>query len=97
MKITRKTDKTVPIHQIKVGQTFIEDNEIFLMCHYDGDDIICPRCSEDISINEEIAYLAVMLSTGELFNFHPYDSVTLVECEVVEIWEQQVLYEELTI
>lgn len=85
MKITRKTNKTVPIRQIEVGQTFIEDDEIFLMCRYEGEGITCPRCSEDISINEEIAYLAVMLSTGELFNFHPYDAVTLVECEVVEM------------
>lgn len=85
MEIKRKTDRTVSIHQIKVGQTFIEENEIFLMCRYEGDGITCPRCSEDISINEEIAYLAVMLSTGELFNFHPYDAVTLVECEVVEM------------
>lgn len=85
MKITRKTGRDVMINQVKVGQTFIEDNEIFLMCRYEGDDICCPRCDEDIAINDEVAYLAVMLSTGEIYDFQSYNEVTLVECEVIEI------------
>lgn len=85
MKIRRKESKLVSISEIKKGQTFIEDNEIFMMCHYLGDVIECPRCDEEISINEEIKYLAVMLSTGELFDFEYYTEVELTECEVVEI------------
>lgn len=85
MKITRKTGKNVRINQIELGQTFIEDDEIFLMCRYEGDSVYCPHCNEDITVSDEVEYLAVMLSSGEIFNFYPYNEVTLIECEVVEI------------
>lgn len=84
MKITRKTGKKVLINQIELGQTFIEDDEIFLMCRYEGGDICCPRCDASITISDEVAYFAVMLSSGEIFIFSPYDEVMLVECEVIE-------------
>lgn len=85
MKITRKKSKLVNISEVKIGQTFIEDNEIFMMCRYVGDVIECPHCDEEISIDEEIRYLAVMLSNGELYDFEYYTEVELTECEVVEI------------
>lgn len=56
-----------------------------MMCRYVGDVIECPHCDEEISIDEEIRYLAVMLSNGELYDFEYYTEVELTECEVVEI------------
>lgn len=85
MKITRKKSNLVSISEIKIGQTFIEDNEIFMMCKYFGDAIECPYCDSEISIDNEIRYLAVMLSNGELYDFEYYTEVEPIECEVVEI------------
>lgn len=85
MKTRRKKSKLVNISEVKIGQTFVEDNEIFMMCRYVGDVIECPYCDEIISIDKEIRYLAVMLSNGELYNFEYYTEVELIECEVVEI------------
>lgn len=85
MKIIRKETNLVRVSTIKVGQTFIEEDEIFMMCQYVGNVIECPRCEEEISISEEVRYLAVMLSNGELFDFEPFAEVELVECEVIEI------------
>lgn len=85
MKITRKKSKLVSISEIRVGQTFIEDDEIFMMCKYFGDAIECPHCDAEILVDKEIRYPAVMLSNGELFDFEYYAMVEPIECEVVEI------------
>lgn len=85
MKIKRKESKLISISEIKIGQTFIEDDEIFMMCKYLGDVIECPRCDSEISIDREIKYLAVLLSNGELYDFEYYAMVEPTECEVVEI------------
>ena len=85
MKITRRTGKKVAINQVEAGQTFICEGDIYIMCRYEGDDICCPRCDENIAISEEIECLAVNLSSGAIYNFYYYTEVTLTECEVVEI------------
>ena len=78
--VTNKKDK-MPIHSIKVGQTFIDDDEIFMVCRYEGDDIYCPRCDEDISISDSVEYLAVSLTSGEIYNFAFNTQVTPIDCE----------------
>ena len=85
MRITRKSEKKIRFAELKVGETFIEDDEVFIKCRYEGENIFCPRCDEQIDIVEELEYLAVMLSTGELWNFESYSMVTKIECEVIEI------------
>lgn len=85
MRITRKTEKKVRFGELKVGETFIEDDEIFVKCRYEGESLYCPRCDECIVIEDELGDFAVMLSTGELWNFEAHNMVTRIECEVVEI------------
>lgn len=85
MKITRKSEKTVRFMDLKVGETFIDDEEIFIKCRYEGENIFCPRCDEQIDVDDELPGLALMLSTGELWNFESHNTVVKIECEVVEI------------
>ena len=85
MRVTRKSENKVRFSDVKMGETFIDDGEIFVKCRYEGESIYCPRCDECIVVEEETGELAVMLSTGELWNFESYTMVTRIECEVVEI------------
>lgn len=85
MKVTRKSEKRVRFAELKVGEVFVEDDEVFIKCRYEGENIFCPRCDEQVDIVNELEHLAVTLSTGELWNFESYNMVTRIECEVVEI------------
>ena len=85
MRVTRKSEKKVRFMDLKVGDTFIDDDEIFIKCRYEGENIFCPRCDEQINIDDEMPCLALMLSTGELWTFQDYSMIVKIECEVVEL------------
>ena len=51
---------------LKVGDTFVDTDEVFIKCRYVGENIVCPRCNEMIDTDDEMSNLALMLSTGEL-------------------------------
>jgi hypothetical protein len=85
MNIKRKRNKETFIRELSIGQTFIEEGEVFMFVRYEGTDIECPRCSEYIDPNQEMPYMAVSLATGEIYDFEPHAIVTIIECEVVEV------------
>ena len=81
MKIVNKTMEKVSIRDVKIGETFLDDDGLWMRIRYEGDDIDCPRCDECISISDSINFMAVNLETGEVYNLGGYETVTLVECE----------------
>ena len=83
MKIVNKSMEKVSIRDVKVGDTFLDDDGLWMRIRYEGDDIACPRCDEDIAISDHIDYMAVNLETGEVYNLGGYETVTLVECEAI--------------
>ncbi len=83
MKIVNKTMEKVSIRDVKIGETFLDDDGLWMRVRYEGDDIDCPRCDECISISDSINFMAVNLETGELYNLGGYETVTLVECEAI--------------
>lgn len=85
MKVTRKNREEKTIKELPTGTVFIEDNTVFMKVHYEGYDIECPRCGEEIDLNRNLSCLGVALETGELFDFEPYAVVEVINCEVTEI------------
>jgi hypothetical protein len=81
MKVVTNKKDTVSIRDIGIGGTFIDDDEVFMICRYEGDDIYCPRCDEEISIGDQVGYLAVSLVSGDIYNFASNVYVTPVDCE----------------
>ena len=85
MKVTRKRNKETFIRELSIGQTFVDDGEVFMLVRYEGTDIECPHCGEYIDPSQEMPYMAVLLATGEVYDFEPHSTVTIIECEVVEV------------
>lgn len=81
MKVITNKKDTVSIRDIEMGGTFIDDDEVYMLCRYEGDDIYCPRCDEEISVNDQVGYLAVSLGSGDIYNFASNVYVTPVDCE----------------
>ena len=81
MKVITNKKDTVSNRDIGIGGTFIDDDEVYMICRYEGDDIYCPRCDEEISVSDQVGYLAVSLSSGDIYNFSPSLYVTPVNCE----------------
>lgn len=72
---------------VKVGQVFRdENNDFFMKVHLEDDDICCPRCDEDIRINDEkgTAIYAVDLSSGLVYEFDSHSTVEIVQGAFIE-------------
>lgn len=85
MKVTRKNREEKKIKELPIGTVFIEEDTVYMKVRYDGCDIECPRCSEEIDLSRKLSCLAVALETGDLFDFDPYATVEIITCEVVEV------------
>lgn len=84
MNIKRKKSKNVQVRELKIGQTFVEDNEVYMRVRIE-EETYCPNCDEEIDMGNVWTCLAVDLKTGEVFSFEPYAYIETIECEVVEI------------
>lgn len=73
---------------VKVGQVFRDDNndDIFMKVALEDDYVCCPRCDEDIRINDEkgTAIYAVDLSSGLVYEFDSHSTVEIVQGAFVE-------------
>ena len=84
MNIKRKRATSVRVGDLKIGQTFVEDEAVFMRVRFE-EALYCHNCDEDIDIGQEFQCLAVELRTGEIYDFESYSIVEPIECEVVEI------------
>lgn len=84
MNIKRKKVKNLQVRELKIGQTFVEDGEVFMRVRFE-EALYCHNCDEDIDIGQEFQCLAVELRTGEIYDFESYSIVEPIDCEVVEI------------
>lgn len=82
MKIINKEKEKIFIRSLEIGDTFIYDHELYMLCKYCGTIIYCPRCEQSIDISEEIYCMAVCLADGEIYDFTAGTNVLPVECEL---------------
>lgn len=86
MKVEIDSNTYISVNEIKVGYTFMYDDEPFMvisLCHIVG---ACPNCAETYSANQFMSdgYIhAVNISTGVVAEFHPTVKVTAVSLKVV--------------
>lgn len=79
MIVKAKEKEKIYFKDVKIGQVFREYGEetIYMKVSLEDDLICCPRCDEDIHINEEKGTgYAVELNSGHLYDF---SSLTKVE------------------
>ena len=84
MNIKRKKVKNLQVRELKIGQTFVEDGEVYMRVRIE-EETYCPNCDEEIDLGNVWTCLAVELRTGDVYSFEPYAYVETIECEVVEI------------
>lgn len=84
MNIKRKKVKNLQVRELKIGQTFVEDGEVYMRVRFE-EEAYCPNCDEEIDMGNVWTCIAVELKTGDIYSFEPYAYVETIECEVVEI------------
>lgn len=87
MIVKTKERKEIFFKDVKVGQVFREYNEedVYMKVNLEDDYIVCPRCDEDIRINDEkgMAY-AVDLASGLVYDFEPQTTVEIIQGAFIE-------------
>ena len=86
MIVKAKERKEMSFQELKVGEVF-EGNEgaIFMKVRFEDDYICCPRCDEDIHINDEKENTsAVELSTGSIYDFEWCERVKPIQGYFIE-------------
>lgn len=87
--LVKTKEKSMTIFKdIEVGQVF-RDNDSGIICmkvDLEDDYICCPRCDEEININDEKgkAIYAVELETGMIFAFENLEQVEIIQGAFVE-------------
>ena len=86
MIVKAKERKEMIFQELEVGQVFKdENNDIFMKVRLEDDDICCPRCDLDLSINDEKGNTsAVELSTGLVYDFEWCEKVRPIQGYFIE-------------
>lgn len=84
MIVKTKERKENFFKDIKVGQVFKGDYELFMKISFDDDFIVCPQCGEGIYAEKELGGIAVHLETGNIYKFNNCDSVEIVTGSFIE-------------
>ena len=85
MVVKSKERKEIFFKDIKVGQVFREDDDIYMKVRLEDDYICCPRCDEDIHINDETSgYFGVDLESGLVYEFDIHSTVEPIQGYFIE-------------
>lgn len=87
MLVRTKERKEIFFKDVKVGQVFREYNEedVYMKVSLEDDFICCPRCDEDIHINDEKGMAsAVNLASGLVYDFEPQTTVEIIQGAFIE-------------
>lgn len=81
MIVKTKERKEITFQELEVGQVFEKiDGVILMKVRFEDDYICCPRCNEDIHINDEKGSEGVVeLSTGSIFDFEWHERVRPIQ------------------
>lgn len=83
MVVRAKEMKGTFFKDIKVGQVFrdIDSDNIFMKVNFEDNYFYCPRCGEEIPINDDYA---VELKSGLLYGFNSFEEVEIIQGAFVE-------------
>ena len=90
MKIERKVVGEVSLLNISIGDCFTFNGSNFMRVGYDNLKLDCPECNceldnDNLFCNTSTSYLAVELSSGELYQFTYKEGVIPIEMKAVEV------------
>lgn len=87
MLVRTKERKEIFFKDVKVGQVFREysEEDVYMKVSLEDDYICCPRCDENIHINDEkgMAY-AVDLASGLVYEFDSHTTVEIIQGAFIE-------------
>lgn len=87
MLVRTKERKEIFFKDVKVGQVFREysEEDVYMKVSLEDDFICCPRCDEDIHINDEKGMAsAVNLASGLVYDFEPQTTVEIIQGAFIE-------------
>ena len=86
MIVKAKERKEMIFQELKVGEVFEDnDGDILMKVRFEDDYVCCPRCDEDIHINDERGDSgAVELSTGLVYDFEWCEKVRPIQGYFIE-------------
>lgn len=87
MIVKSKERKEIFFKDVKVGQVFREygEEDVYMKVSLEDDFICCPRCDEDIHINDEKGMdYAVNLTLGLVYEFDSHTTVEIIQGAFIE-------------